>query len=459
MEVEFSAPEYFDDGSFQSANYRFSGDTEAGWLIERNGLRHLELGPGYRILRVESCGVCSTDLARQFLPFPLPQITGHEVLATDETGGRFVVEINASHQARGVKSDCPFCSAELHTHCPDRIVLGIHDLPGGFGPWVLAPVNAVLPLPDEIPSSAGVLVEPLAAALNAVEMVHPTAGETIAVLGPRRLGMLVVAALGAYRNTSSIDFEIMALARHQSLLDLSREFGATSTRLVDGDGEALPDNLADVVIDTTGNPEALELATRLARREVHLKSTHGRSSAGLNHMTELVVDELRLGPFEDKENSDARVAWLADANPQEGVFAGEAEAVLERLENGAACGDLPRADVAVVDSAERIEQAIRPSVGHQRSLVKPRGDILLTKAAKASSDALLVHKIVDHGLRLTSSRCGDFRRAIQLLLEDPELRKVGEKLVTHAFDNSDMNATFGTARSSECIKAVVQMRW
>lgn len=458
MEVRFSAPEFLADGSFRSADFRFSGDPETGWLIERNAERHLELGPGYRLLRVESCGVCSTDLARQFLPFPLPQVTGHEVLATDESGGRFVVEINASHLARGVKSECPFCAAGLHTHCPERIVLGIHDLPGGFGPYVLAPVNAVLPLPDEIPSSAGVLVEPLAAALNAVDMVQPVEGETLAVLGPRRLGMLVVAALSAWRNTNNVDFEILALARHQPLLDLSRQFGATATRLVEGNGEAIPENIADVVIDTTGNPDALALATRLARREVHLKSTHGRASVGLGHLTELVVDELRLGRYDGGECSDARIAWLADETTPEGVLSGTAESILERLESETAAHRLPRADVAVVDSAERIDQAVRPATSHQRSLVRPRGDILLTRAAKASMDSPLIHKIVDEGLRLTSSRCGDFRRAIQLLLDDPELRKVGEKLVTHTFDNSDMNATFAAARSPECIKAVVQMR-
>lgn len=456
MAVEFSAPEYLADGAFQSANFRFSGDAEAGWLIERNGQRHLELGSGYRLLRVESCGVCSTDLARHFLPFPLPQITGHEVLAADESGGRFVVEINASHLARGVRSECPFCAAGLHTHCPERIVLGIHDLPGGFGPYVLAPVNAVIPLPDEIPSSAGVLVEPLAAALNAVDMVQPVEGETLAVLGPRRLGMLVVAALSAWRNTNNVEFEILALARHQPLLDLSRQFGATATRLVEGNGEAIPENIADVVIDTTGNPDALALASRLARREVHLKSTHGRPSMGLNHLTELVVDELRLGSysrFESPEDEDPDTAWLADPD----VHQHSGEYVLSGIEEGTQPGELPRADLAVVRSAEMADLAIRPSADHQRSVVKPRGDILFTEEARDSTDSPLIHKIIDDGLRLTSSRCGDFQRAIQLLLDDPELRQVGEKLVTHTFDNSDMNATFAKARSPECIKAVVRL--
>ena len=80
--------------------------------------------------------------------------------------------------------------------------------------------------------------------------------------------MLVVAALRAHREQAGLAFEILALSRHTELLELADALGATSGRLLDTDGTNLEDQLADVVIDTTGNPEALELAVRLARREV-----------------------------------------------------------------------------------------------------------------------------------------------------------------------------------------------
>src|SRR5207249_2809327 len=107
--------------------------------VVREGREHLRLGPGYRLLRVSRCGVCATDLARRQLPFPLPQVTGHEVVAVADDGTPVVVEINASHAARALPPDawCADCRRGLGTHCPDRLVLGIHDLPGGFGPWLL----------------------------------------------------------------------------------------------------------------------------------------------------------------------------------------------------------------------------------------------------------------------------------------------------------------------------------
>src|SRR5690606_1459303 len=109
MQVRFEAQEYHADGSFRPARYLMRGSPDAGWDVERDSGEAIRVGPGYRLLRTAVCGVCSTDLARAHLPFPLPQVTGHELIATDRDGRRHVVEINASHRARGQIADCAFC--------------------------------------------------------------------------------------------------------------------------------------------------------------------------------------------------------------------------------------------------------------------------------------------------------------------------------------------------------------
>ncbi len=457
MNATITAPEYRSDGSFALAELSFDGSCETGWKLRRNGEPHLELGPGYTLIDVEQCGVCSTDLARAFLPFPLPQVTGHEILGRDEDDRRVVVEINASHRARGV-GECQFCAKGLERHCPERLVVGIHDLPGGFGSKLLAPVNAVIPLPDEIPSAAGVLIEPLAASLNAVQMIAPTAGDRVMVLGPRRLGMLVVAALDAYREASGVQFEIIGAARHEHLRSLSREFGADEVIEVVGEGENHTEPVADVVIDTTGNPKGLELALRLANREVHLKSTHGQPALGLSHLTELVVDEMSITPFHAAALRNQRVAWLgADvvgSELQADVLRGSPDEIFECLKSDST--GIPRVDVAVVDSAQLVDRAIRPSTEHELSLVKPRGSVALMQGMETSGSSLLA-AVTQRGLRLSSSRCGDFHAAIDLLSKNEGLREIGERLVTHHFSNADMNEVFAVARSPECIKAVVKI--
>lgn len=464
--LAFDALDYGSDQSFAPARYRFDGD-ERGWRVWHDGRQAMQLGAGYRLLASRLCGVCSTDLARHHLPFPLPQVTGHEVLAVDERGRRVVVEINASHAARGVAADCAFCRAGLATHCPERLVLGIHDLPGGFGPWILAPVAACVPVPDAVPDATAVLVEPFAAALHAVRTVAPRAGDRIAVLGPRRLGLLVLAAFAAERRRSGVAFELVALVRDAGLQDRARELGADTAVVVDDLASGLADLAFDVVVDTTGNPDALPTAVRLARREVHLKSTHGRPAAGLRHLTELVVDELSLRPLRADEPcwqqlrtaAAPRVAWLPASPPPPWLTAtadvrtGPAAALAASF--AADRDGLPRADVAVAANAAEVDAAIRPVAGSEDALVRPRGAILLAPDADSGGSPLLA-AIVRRGLVLAGSRCGDFRAAMDLLAADPALRGLGDRLVTHRFAAADLPAAFATARSRACIKALVE---
>ncbi|MCB1321736.1 MAG: alcohol dehydrogenase catalytic domain-containing protein, partial [Leptospiraceae bacterium] len=219
-DVHFTAPEYQADGSFQSVTYEYSGDVETGWTVERDGHEFLHLGPGYDLVESAYCGVCSTDLARRFLPYPLPQIIGHEVVARHH-GRPVVIEINASHAARGLTDiQCAFCNNDMNTQCPHRITLGIDRLPGGFAPYILAPINAIVPIPENVSELAAALTEPFAAALQGVEATAPREQDRVAVLGPRRLGSLIIAALAGYRNREQADFEIAAIARHDHLLKL-----------------------------------------------------------------------------------------------------------------------------------------------------------------------------------------------------------------------------------------------
>ena len=136
--VSFEAPEYRADGTVAPARYRFAGSTADGWEIARDGAVALRLGPGYRRLRTSHCGVCATDLARRHLPFPLPQVIGHEVVAVDDDGRAVVVEINASHVARGV-AGCATCAAGLPTHCPERLTLASIACPAASDPGCSPP--------------------------------------------------------------------------------------------------------------------------------------------------------------------------------------------------------------------------------------------------------------------------------------------------------------------------------
>lgn len=472
-EQRFVAEELEADASLAPVALSFAGSPEAGWRITRNEAPHLSLGAGYRLLAVERCGVCSTDLDRPFLPFPLPQVVGHELVARDERGERCVVEINASHTALGQVAECAFCRAGLASHCPDRLVVGIHDLPGGFGPYVLAPARAVLRVPDDVPDDVAVLVEPFAAALHAVDRIVPRTGARIAVLGPRRLGLLAVAALAARRREHGADFHIEAWSRHRSLCDRALDLGADAAQTPPAASEG---PCADVVVDTTGSPDGFELALALAAREVHLKSTHGQPSGGLGHATELVVDEISLArlpaPADEASRELARhalpraarpvVAWLCDAEPPRAVAnraeivrGADARELLRSVE--ARSTGLRRADVAVVDTLARADAAIRPEPGREVSLVRPRGAILHRMAAGAEAEpATAIGSALARGVRVGTSRCGDFTQALALLERDPALRSGLARLVTHHLPARRLADALRIARGPDAIKVVVE---
>jgi len=413
--MRFAAPEHRADGTLGTARYEITGTSRDGWEVRRDDRPHLTLGPGYRLLRSRFCGICATDLARHRLPFPLPQVTGHEVVAETDDGMLVGVEINASHAARELPRAewCETCRRGLGTHCEDRLVLGIHALPGGFSPWILAPAGALVPLPRDLDPVVGTLLEPFAAAWHAVRTVEPRAGDRVAVLGPGRLGTLVTAALAAYRRRSGLTFTILAIARDPAHATLARAVGADEVRAVASAMGDAPS--ADVVIDTTGAPSGLETALALARREVHLKSTSGEPACGLRHVTELVVDELRIVP------------------------AGAPEA--------------KEKDALRVGSVAALDAAIRPDPRVARAALPPRGTIVVDVRDAAGSPLLAA--IVERGVRISTSRCGDLREALPILHELATTRDVA-RLIAAVLPPERFAEAYAAAHRAGAGKIVVR---
>jgi len=491
--TSFRAQELLPDGSFRTAAFAFRGNEEKGYVVEREGRRHLELPAGYRLLKTLCCGICSTDQARPHLPFPLPQIIGHEVLAEDETGRLAAVEINASHAALGSPAAraCSLCSSGLPTHCPDRMVLGIDRLPGGFGPYILAPRHCIVPVPRGMPPDTAVLVEPFAAALHAVETVGlanvetvglanvetvglanvETVGlanvEAVAVLGAGRLGLLVTAALEAVRATHRLSFSITVVEPNPLRAEKAGRLGA-DTVLTARDGCCPPDS-ADVVVEATGSPKGLEQALRMARREVHVKSTTGRPVMGLKHLTEMVVDEIRLKAF-----SREAVERLAASGGRQAIVFGGTTAGAEKIL--ASCGlavrrlaagdvpagtdleqvgsDLEQVGIVVVSSLEDADRALRPWTGREQGLVRPRGVILIEKQGRPSG---LLTPLFAKNLSITTSRCGSIRKAFIVMTTLMEQGvNLGEILVTHHVPAGDLGAAMALAGQPGAVKVVVE---
>ncbi|PKA17776.1 alcohol dehydrogenase catalytic domain-containing protein [Leptospira haakeii] len=502
IEVRFTAYEYNSNDSFSNSVYEMKGSEESGWQILRNSSPYLELGKGYILLKTELCGICSTDLDRRFLPFPLPQIIGHEVVASDYlTGEKYVLEINDTVVSRGEEAD-PFCQVGIPTHSPTRMVLGIDRLPGGFGPYILAPKGNLVET-KQLEDMEAVLLEPFAASLHGVEVSLSRAGsdlKKIAVLGPRRLGSLVIAALDLYRKRNNLNYEIVSFIRHQNLADLTLRMGADQVLYFSNLGETgvkegllFEKNVGtptaaswsdykqtfDLVFDTTGSISGLETSIHLTQKEIHRKTTNGQASLGITHLTELVVDEISITNL----GSDfLELVWGIEAsspvwifvssslslNKEEKelldnlekkdkirIFIGSIEEGTEFLESKEFQGNLPRFDFAIVDSSSELDLVIRPDVKEEKSLVRPRGFILVPKSAERESN-LFLDWITNGGI-LSTSRCGDFVRTRELLASEPGfLKSVSQNLISKEFDSGSIPEAYTDARKPENIKVVVR---
>ncbi|TGK07032.1 zinc-binding alcohol dehydrogenase [Leptospira semungkisensis] len=520
--VSFTAFDYNSDDSFSRSVYEMEGSEESGWKIQRNALPYLELGKGYRLVKTELCGICSTDLDRRFLPFALPQVIGHEVLVSDPlTHKKYVLEINDTVAARGEETD-PFCNIGIPTHSPTRMVLGIDRLPGGFGPYILAPVGTLVET-GSLKDKEAVLLEPFAASLHGVEVSLDRRGrdlpQKIAVLGARRLGSLVIAALDLYRKRKNLSYEIVSILRHEDLKELSLSVGAdkvfyfsnlgkeeteiektigADTKMFDRSEEALLGKVFDrskiepkaikwadckdafdLVFDTTGSVSGLETAMYLTAKEIHRKTTNGQASLGISHLTEMVVDEISITYLRSdlsdliwgiQETSPTWIyissqteltkeeqIWIDQLKTQNKYkfFVGSIQEADEFLHSTEFDGALPHFDFAIIGSSSELDPILRPKTGIERSLVRPRGSVLISQGAKKDPNPFAFW-ILSGGI-LSSSRCGDFHRTRELLESEPGfLHTVSEALISGEYDSQSIPEAYLAARKSENIKVIVR---
>jgi threonine dehydrogenase-like Zn-dependent dehydrogenase len=185
------------------------------------------------LVRLEGCGVCGSNLplweGRPWFSYPLEDgEPGHE-------GWGVVEELGPDTQAPEPGTRVALLSQRA------------------FAEYDLAPVDAVVALPDELEGPFP--GEALGCALNVFRRAEVERGCAVAVVGIGFLGALLVqlaAAEGA---------NVTALSRRQFPLDVAAEAGAGRSFGL----EELPPEEFDVVIEAAGAQETLDVATRLVR--------------------------------------------------------------------------------------------------------------------------------------------------------------------------------------------------
>ncbi len=153
-------------------------------------------------------------------------------------------------------------------------------------------------VPDVVRDEQAVFAEPLAAAFQVIKQCPIEKRMRVAVVGSGRLGLLVAQVL----QTTGCDLEVVG--RNEMTLNFCERRGIRSTPV----GEIRPRADKDVVVECSGSPEGLDLATRLLRPrgKLILKSTYA-GTPSIN-LAPIVINEIdligsRCGPFPDALNA------------------------------------------------------------------------------------------------------------------------------------------------------------
>jgi len=317
---------------------------------------------GGMLLEVTANGICGTDLHLISQQPSKPLVLGHEIV------GR-IVAFGGGHSQRDAADEplrvgdsvalfpwlpCLRCWAcrrfgPAATTCTDSFVYGIPpealglaplattatagpSLTGGFGRHLtVLPGTYLWRVPEHVPATIASLLDPLAVAVRVVDMARTATGTwdealtpdaTAVVLGAGAVGLLVAMTLRAVGVGN-----VIVSGSRPSRLSAAADIGATTVLdrnalSVDERRTAVMDHTsgrgADLVIDATNQPTALNEAFAMVRRLGTIIEVGNIVSSGV---------EVALDPARDVCQKNVRLLGVA-ANPPRSYA--EAMALLSR---------------------------------------------------------------------------------------------------------------------------------
>ena len=265
------------------------------------------LAPDDAIVRVEASGICGSDLHIYHGRVQIEPgfVIGHEFVGEVVAAGDDVTRVSVGDRVLGTYGtacgECFFCRREEFHKCDEARVYGhgatLGSLQGAQAEQVLVPhANLTLRrvpegLSDDVALFAG---DVMGTAFHAIDSRPLAAGETAAILGMGPVGLCAVQAAKAAGAS-----EVIAIDTVEDRLRMAESFGATPVHLTEQDPRAEVKGLTegrgvDLAVDAVGNPEALDLALRLARKAGTVSVTGVYAERAEVHMGVLWIKALTL---------------------------------------------------------------------------------------------------------------------------------------------------------------------
>jgi L-iditol 2-dehydrogenase len=236
------------------------------------------IGPGELLVRVESCGICHTDLKKiEYDLLAPPRIYGHETAGEVAAVGRGVGQFRPGDRVAVFHHipclDCFYCARKLYAQCAVYkkvgVTAGYEPAGGGFAQyvrvmdWIVR--RGVERIPDGVPYDRACFVEPVNTCLKAVVQADPQPGDVVLIQGQGPIGLLFT-MLTRLRGCRIVTTDTMEsrlalstrLGADQALDPRSADVSAEVRSMTEGRG-------ADLVIVAASVPGIVDQAIRASR--------------------------------------------------------------------------------------------------------------------------------------------------------------------------------------------------
>ena len=270
-----------------------------------------EIGAGEVLVKIDTCGVCGTDLKKIHTnSHPGPRVFGHEMAGTIAAVGTGVVgfavgeRVMAFHHIHCGK--CFYCRKQTFAQCETYkkvgTTAGFVPAGGGFAEyirvmdWIVG--AGLVKVPDDIPFEQAAFIEPVNTCYKAVLALNLEPDDTVLVIGQGSIGVILAALAkrtGATVLTSDLYPERHRVAAQFGLdrpIDARGDVVAAAKAATDGRG-------ADVALVAVGADaliaQAMEAIRPGGRVMLFASTQHG--TAGFDPAAVCMDEKTLMGSY------------------------------------------------------------------------------------------------------------------------------------------------------------------
>jgi L-iditol 2-dehydrogenase len=294
-----------------------------------------EIGAGELLVRIDTCGVCGTDLKKIHTgSHSAPRVFGHEMAGTVMKVGEAVTKFAVGDRVMAYHhipcGECYYCRKKTFAQCEVYKKVGcvaaFEPSGGGFAEYIrvmdwIVENGGVVKVPDDIPFEQASFIEPVNTCFKAIELLGLQPDETVLVVGQGPIGILLAALAkrtGATVFTSDLYAERHAVARGFGLthpLDARGDVVAAMKAATEGRG-------ADVALLAVGGDPLIKVAMDAIRPggRVMLFASTQHGEAAFDPAAVCMDEKTLMGSYSAAVTVNDAVAELVFAGYRDGSF-------------------------------------------------------------------------------------------------------------------------------------------